>query len=165
MAHAKKNTLNQGGAERRRSPRHRLCLDAEVQTPAGRAEPVVVHELSRFGCLMESCAPVPVGELLQLRLPPSGSVEARVIWCCGSHMGCAFQRELSSAALSAALLKARPAREGEELPRRLRVQASNCGQRASTNETSSRRRQLPLIFGISVLLWSALAAALLFSIS
>lgn len=165
MAHAKNKQLNEGRAERRRSPRHRLCLDAEAQTPAGRAEPVVVHELSRFGCLMESYAPVPVGELLQLRLPPSGSVDARVIWCCGSHMGCAFQRELSSAALSAALLKARPAREGEELPRRLRLQTSDSGGQSSANEPDARKRQLPLIFGISVLLWLALAAAFLFSIS
>lgn len=165
MAPVKKQALNQGRAERRGSPRHRLCLDAEIYTPAGRSEPVVVHELSRFGCLVETAAPVSVGERLQLCLPPSGSVDARVIWCCGSHMGCAFQRALSNAALSAALLKARPVREGEELPRRLRVQASDCNGKESAIETSARRRQLSLIFGVSVLLWSALAAALLFSIS
>lgn len=165
MAQVKKQALNQGRAERRRSPRHRLCLDAAVQSPTGGAEPVVVHELSRFGCLMESIAPVSVGELLQLRLPPAGSLDARVIWCCGSHMGCAFQRELSSAALSAALLKARPARDGEELPRRLRLETSNSGGHPKASETNTRSRQLPLIFGISVLLWLALAAAFLFSIS
>lgn len=165
MAQIKKKALNQGRAERRRSPRHRLCLDAEIYTPAGHSGPIVVHELSRYGCLMETVAPVGVGELLQLRLPPSGGVDARVIWCCGAHLGCAFQNELSIAALSAALLKARPARAGEGPPRRLCLQPSNSGGQSVASRTNTRSRQLPLIFGISLLLWSALAAAFLASIS
>lgn len=162
MAHVATELGAAAPAERRRSPRRRLCLDANVKTPAGSTVTVVVHELSRSGFLMETAGPFSVGEPLQLRLPERGGVPAQVVWTCGRHFGCEFQRPLSSAAVSTALLKARPARERERLPRRIRLE-SHAENEVSPTTPSLPRRQLPLILGLSVLLWAVIAAALFYA--
>lgn len=163
MAQVKKKADNPERAERRLSPRHRLCLDAEAQTSRGWTAPVVLHELSQSGFLMETAARLGVGDALQLRLPQEGGVAARVVWSCGQHFGCEFQRGLSTVALSAALLKARPARDGEGLPRRLHLGAVDLEAEVAPEAADALGGHLPLILGFSALLWTALAAAFLYT--
>lgn len=163
MAQVRRKAGDPERAERRRSPRHRLCLDAEAEFARGSTAPVIVHELSQTGFLLETAAPLGVGDALQLCLPQEEGIAARVVWSCGQHYGCEFQRRLSTAALSAALLKARPAREGEGIPRRLRLEGARSEANVVSEATNALNGQLPLIFGLSVLLWTVLAAAFLFS--
>jgi hypothetical protein len=106
--------------DRRRSPRHRLCLDAQLRPVDEATSPGTVMEISQTGFLLQAKQPMKTGETFQLDLPQS-SHSARIIWTCGLHSGCEFDQPLSKAALSAALLKARPAKKGEGLPAQLQV--------------------------------------------
>ena len=162
MAQVKKKVESPARAERRRSPRHRLCLDAEVEGSGELAAPVVVHELSQTGFLIEATVPLSVGQPLQLRLPQEQPVAARVVWSCGRHFGCELQRPLTSAAVSAALLKARPSLKNEGLPRRLRLESADEDREKQPSAGEARGGQLRLALGLSVFLWSALAAAVLY---
>lgn len=103
--------------DRRRSPRHQLCLDASVGVE-GASTPATVLEISQSGFLLQSRQPRKTGEMFQIDLPES-SHRAWAAWNCGQHSGCEFDRPLSKAELSAALLKARPAKKGERLPKGL----------------------------------------------
>jgi len=56
--------------------------------------------------MVETTAPLVVGEVIRFELPVAGFVEARIIWKRESKHGCEFLTPLSKAALSAALLRA-----------------------------------------------------------
>lgn len=151
-------------AERRRSPRHGLSLGVEASGTDEPAAAAVVHDLSQTGFLLETAAAVGTGELLQLRLPEAGLVSARVIWSCGRHFGCEFQNSLSAAALSAAVLKARPAPDSEDLPPGLRL-GSVCAPESTDSQTTtgSKARNLSLLLGLSFALWIGLVMAVLYA--
>jgi transcriptional regulator with XRE-family HTH domain len=71
---------------------------------------VEILNLSVTGMLLESNAPLAVGELIQVELPHVGTASATVVWSSGNFFGCRFEKPLSSAAVSAAMLKSSPAR-------------------------------------------------------
>lgn len=146
-------TISQSTAprERRRSRRHRLCLDVEISA-GEQASPATILELSQSGFLMETAAPIAVGQLLQLCLLETDEVSARVVWSCGRHFGCEFPRSLAVAPISAAMLKARPANATEEPPRGIRFDASSSVAKPG-HLTFARRAWL--IIGLSLALWAA----------
>ena len=92
-------------AERRQSARWRVELIVTAEQDAGRAE-VIIRNLSERGLMLESIRPLELGETLAVELPESEPVEARVVWAEGTSYGCEFTEEISSAAVSAALLRA-----------------------------------------------------------
>lgn len=88
--------------DRRRSVRRSLHLGASA---AG--EPVVVHDLSLTGALIETSLPMLVGATFEVELPNVGPVEASVMWNSGEYYGCQFTLPITPATLSAALLQSK----------------------------------------------------------
>lgn len=98
-------------SERRRSARRMLRLELEPQGSAGSR--VVIHDLSEQGMLLETDARLVDGETVDLVIPGAGSAEAAVIWNSGRYFGCRFENPLTSAAVSAALLRSPPSLDEE----------------------------------------------------
>lgn len=144
--------------ERRASSRRRLCLEAEAEISAGSITPVVIHELSRSGFLMVTAGSAKIGERVHLRLVDAEAVWARVVWSCGDHFGCEFQRPLSSAIVSAALLKARPAQATEALPPRLHFDPPGVLEEHAGSREGSELRP---IVAFCALLWTLVGALVL----
>jgi len=140
---------------RRRSARLPLSLEILAGTRSDDAVPAAICDLSQTGFRMESDALLHPGELLQLHLPQVPALSARVIWKCGRHFGCEFQRPLSQAALGAAKLKATPLRS-TELPKGLVIEPQ--GEALPPLERSTHARVLTLV-SLSAGLWLAIAAA------
>ena len=93
---------------RRSSPRRRLNLEVTGAVPDGPAAEVIIHEISPTGLLVETLAELAYGEELDVCLPQAGRTRAKVIWNRGQYFGCQFKQPISSAALSAAMLRSRP---------------------------------------------------------
>jgi hypothetical protein len=91
--------------ERRSSPRRKLRLEAEgVSATAGDTQ-VVIHDLSEDGLLVESAVALAEGDVLDVVLPEAGTAHAEVAWASDRFFGCKFNRPISTAAVSAALLR------------------------------------------------------------
>jgi transcriptional regulator with XRE-family HTH domain len=101
-------------SDQRGTARRTLLLEALGATARGDSTSVTVHNISRTGLLLESGAELAVGETIELDLPESGVVEARVTWLSGTFAGCESAAPISDAALSAAQL--RGAAAGKEAP-------------------------------------------------
>lgn len=93
------------GSDRMRAPRRKLMLETQGSSAAGTEMPVLVHNFSETGLLLESSAALAIDETIELDLPEVGQTPARVIWASGNLYGCAFDRVLPRAALSAAQLR------------------------------------------------------------
>jgi hypothetical protein len=96
------------GTDRRRYVRRALKLG----TNGGSGEPVIVHDLSLTGALIETREPMLVGAIFEVELPHAGKVEATVVWNSGEFYGCQFELPISPAALSAAQLQSQPEPRG-----------------------------------------------------
>ena len=96
--------LEPEAGERRGSARRQLRLVSEGTTPSSARARVVIRDLSVSGLLVESSAPLSVGEQLAVRLPEAGAAEAVVIWDSGRYFGCKFTSPISNAVVSAAQL-------------------------------------------------------------
>ncbi len=96
------------GTERRGSARRALKLDAESEGARHGASQVTIHDLSLTGVLIETSTPLASGETFEVDLPQAGKAEASVVWTSGEFYGCAFKEPISTAALSAALLRSPP---------------------------------------------------------
>src|SRR3546814_19692717 len=55
--------------------------------------------------LVESSAPLEIGEVIEVNLPHSGKTATKVIWTSGRLAGCQFEMPISPATLSAAQLR------------------------------------------------------------
>ena len=91
--------------ERRASTRRKLRLEAEGATASSSQTQVVIHDLSEEGLLVECPIPLVTGELLEVVIPEAGSAQAEVTWDGGRFYGCKFKEPISTAAVSAALLR------------------------------------------------------------
>lgn len=96
------------GDERRVSSRRALRLDIQGDGAAHGAAQVTIHDLSLTGVLIETSTPLASGETFEVDLPQAGKVEASVVWSSGEFYGCEFIEPISTAALSAALLRSPP---------------------------------------------------------
>ena len=90
--------------ERRSTARRKLRLEVEGAAAAGDAS-VIIHDLSEEGLLVESGVPLSEGELLEVIIPEAGTAQAEVAWTSGRFFGCKFIEPISTAAVSAALLR------------------------------------------------------------
>ncbi|MFC4296419.1 PilZ domain-containing protein, partial [Novosphingobium tardum] len=68
----------------------------------------VVHDLSEDGLLLETEAPIALGEAITINLPSIGDLAAEVVWNSGHLHGCKFGAKLSKGLVSAALLRSGP---------------------------------------------------------
>ena len=125
-------------SEHRASDRRVLRLEARLAMPAGEGG-IEVHNLSRTGMLVESTAAVPAGTVLEVELPSGTSHRAKVVWADEGLFGCRFERPLSRASLSAALLRAAP--QTLETPEAVLVQESSM---AKLREHWSFEHEIPV---------------------
>lgn len=102
-------------SEQRDADRRVLRLDARVATPTGEGG-VRVHNLSRTGMLIESSAAIPVGTIFEAELPGGKTHRAEVVWSDEGLIGCRFEKLLSQATLSAALLRSIPQEGARPVP-------------------------------------------------
>ena len=102
--------------EQRASARRALRLDLPGHVPAEGEVAVTIRDLSLTGLLIETSAPLDCGDSFHIELPEGGLVEARIVWTGERLFGCQFDRPISPAALSAAILKgeARPTEPDEK---------------------------------------------------
>ena len=91
-------------SDRRAARRRKLRLQAQGAIASGRTE-VVILDLSEDGMLLKCEAELQVGERIDLVIPEAGAAEATIVWASGRYIGCRFDRPLSTAAVSAALLR------------------------------------------------------------
>lgn len=143
-------------AERRRSQRHILCLDAEAAV-GDKLLSVQLHELSRSGFLMECQDPFAVGEQFEIELAGSGSHRARTIWSCGSLVGCEFQTGLTASVCSAALLKANPKKQAETPMWWIDDDAGDTDAATETAAQPGVGRDVRWVVSLSIALWVTLA--------
>lgn len=133
--------FDRGGKKRRASQRRRLTLRVPGASTSGEASDVVIRDLSKSGLLIESPVPLSVGEEMIVNLPNTAGAAASVIWASGELYGCQFNRALSDAAVSAALLRSEP-------------KDANPGDRAGEPSTpqifGARLKQLRLREGLSL---------------
>ena len=78
-----------------------LLLGAEDQA-TGSSPKVAIHHLSDAGLLLETHAPLALGERFEVLLPQFGAIEATVVWSAGPYFGCQFAETLPSSAVEAA---------------------------------------------------------------
>src|SRR3546814_13820265 len=98
--------------------------------------------------LVESGAPLEIGEVIEVNLPHSGKTATKVIWTSGRLAGCQFEMPISPATPSAAQLRSvvvegepaaqhRPAASAESLGARLHRLRTEDG--LHQGESESRR--------------------------
>jgi transcriptional regulator with XRE-family HTH domain len=92
----------------RRDVRRTMQLVAPGKTAKGQFAEVLIHDLSTGGLLVQTDAPLAVGEALEVVLPRTGVRQAEVIWTSGSYFGCRFVQPVPPASVSAALLMSAP---------------------------------------------------------
>lgn len=92
-------------SSRRTAARRRLHLATEGVTTSGTSD-VLILNVSKTGLLLETSGDLAEGETIELDFPEAAGVRAVVKWSSGHLFGCKFQQPLSTAAVSAALLRA-----------------------------------------------------------
>lgn len=92
----------------RRAPRRTLLLETSGLALGGQRANVTIHNISAVGLLLETALDLSVGEPLAVDLPEAGMVAARIVWRSERLYGCAFDQEISPAALAAAELQSAP---------------------------------------------------------
>lgn len=93
------------GSDDRRHTRHQLSLLTSGVRPGDEAASVLIHNASTSGMLIETDLVLAQGETLQVNLPESEAVTARIIWSGDRLYGCEFDQPISTAVLSAAQLR------------------------------------------------------------
>ena len=145
---------------RRSSARRKLNLEVKGAVSDGSAAEVMIHEISVTGLLVETLAELTCGEELDVCLPQSGRTRAKVIWRSGQYFGCQFNHPISSAALSAAMLRSRPieAQRPDDTPR-TNVVYPEPGRTDSSSRTQlSFGVKMRVILGLSIACWAVIGA-------
>lgn len=88
-----------------RAERRRLLLETQGALQSGIETQVVIHNFSETGVLLESHVELEIDEVIELALPEAPHTRARIIWASGRLYGCAFEKPISPATLSAAQLR------------------------------------------------------------
>ena len=91
--------------ERRSASRRKLRLESEGYVSSAPQTQVVIHDLSEDGLLVESPVALEQGESIEVVIPEAGTAQAQVAWSSGRFFGCKFSDPISTAAVSAALLR------------------------------------------------------------
>lgn len=94
-----------GSTGKGRASRRQLRLPLHGSKATGAEIEALVHNISATGMLVESKAPLEIGEVIEVNLPHSGKTAAKVIWTSGDLSGCQFDMSISPATLSAAQLR------------------------------------------------------------
>lgn len=145
--------------DKRGASRRTLRLGVEI-SPAVDVN-ALVHNLSETGLLLGTSAELAVGDRLEVELPHAGATGATVMWSRGGFAGCEFDSPLSRAAVSAALLKARPAQPEFVAPARPRLWSDLDDARVEADEAAASQPVLIVSMTVALLVALVLAVALL----
>jgi len=147
--------LEQHGAavDSRVAARRSLKLTARSNSPALGDHPVLIHNISRTGLLVEAPEQtLAVGDSLFIDVPEDGVAESKVVWESGRFFGCEFRTPISQAALSGALLQAEP-----------RTTMDPVGIPGATSAARGTKlvpeRNFSVALGLALVLWSAILAS------
>jgi len=88
-----------------RAKRRKLMLEVRGAHASGSDVPVVIHNISETGMLIECEAALSIRDRVDIDLPHAGVVPATLVWVSGRMFGCQFDAPISPAALSAAQLR------------------------------------------------------------
>lgn len=91
--------------ERRGAPRRTLRFETVGGRESGDVLPVLVHNASSTGLLLECEAELSIGEGIDIDFPHAGVTPARVVWASGALYGCRFDDPISPGTLAAAELR------------------------------------------------------------
>lgn len=80
----------------RLAERLELYTETEGMLSADKTEPVLVHNMSVGGMLLESETVLSTGQRIHVRLPHVGLTPAYVMWCSDALYGCRFETPLST---------------------------------------------------------------------
>lgn len=94
---------DRGRGDARRSSRRALRLRI-VASSAENSADALIQNLSQEGLLLETAISLKVGDRVNVELPRSRGAAAIVMWSRDNLYGCKFEREISRATVSAALL-------------------------------------------------------------
>lgn len=89
-------------------PTRKLSLEGTTASFKGGQEVVHVNNLSRTGMLLETGAPLSVGERVQILLPEGECCSAIVVWANETIFACEFERTLTTATISRVQLQSPP---------------------------------------------------------
>jgi len=84
--------------------RVRIYLTVPGSVERGDGAPVLIHNLSTSGMLIETQSDLAIGQKVSVTLPETAEASATVVWQSETLRGCRFDRPLARAALSAARL-------------------------------------------------------------
>jgi PilZ domain len=146
MIHARLETFETNS--RRASPRRKLCLGSSL---AADGQDVVIHDLSATGVLLQTTAKLATFDDIEVDLPEVGPTHAFVVWSSGEYFGCEFARPISSAAISAALLRNPAASPQPRATKDLGV--LELDEEAPSSELSLSTK-MRVIVGTSIALWA-----------
>jgi hypothetical protein len=147
-------------SNRRGASRRKLNLALETSDDIGSIN-VTILDLSTTGLLLETSGSLAVGESFDLHLPDAVDTRATVKWSSGCFFGCQFKEPLSTAAVSAALLRSPPptirtATTTEPLLVHDREDEEE--EDALAEGTLSFAVKMRWILGLALLGWAAIAA-------
>ncbi len=74
----------------KRAPRVDTHFDASLTDSDGGNVPVVVIDISREGCRLETDGSLKIGEYVQLEVPKYGTFPAQIRWAVGREAGAVF---------------------------------------------------------------------------
>ncbi|HEU0309646.1 MAG TPA: PilZ domain-containing protein [Sphingomicrobium sp.] len=74
----------------KRAPRVDTRIDTFLTDSDGNRISVVVMDISRDGCRLETTAMLRIGEKVQLEVPKYGTFAAQIRWSLGSEAGAVF---------------------------------------------------------------------------
>lgn len=74
----------------KRAPRVGTNFDAALVDSDGGRIPVIVTDISREGCRLETDGSLKIGEKVQLEVPKYGSFPAQIRWAVGKEAGAVF---------------------------------------------------------------------------
>jgi hypothetical protein len=139
--------------ERRRPKRRVLKLETAASRPSGVEWPVLIHDLSNAGLLLESDADLAVGSGFSVIFPNAAQAEARVVWSHGRLFGCEFAELLPQSAVAAALLKS-PAQPAPPEPVTVAVEEPS----ADDAPALPLGKRLWIIIGLALAAWTLIVA-------
>lgn len=152
-------------ADDRRRLRRTLRLEVAVASEGRILDPVVAHNISETGLLVETDAKLSLGEVLSVDLP-TGLRSAEVVWSSDGLFGCKFHEEAKASVVSAALLRAPFVPLGTAdaahtaLPRMLSGENVRTAEHLEKSDLSLRTR-VWVILGLACLSWGAIGVGVL----
>lgn len=154
-------TTGRAGADGRDAARHKLFLDARASAGSQAAE-ILIHNLSSTGILLETTIDLAGNAGIDVDIPEVGTVHAGIVWQSETFYGCQFERPLSRAAVSAALLRS-PSEWAANDPLPLPPVAApeplvSAPPRQSATDDISPRAKFFIVTGLAIVCWGAVVA-------